>query len=100
MSTISDYVIKLLEDQLGDGVQKTQRKPSKKTVETRLRKGKKVFVIRCTASLPRMQVVEVCFKGKKLIVSKVPYLASPRARIQGQDELMTVEDGVEMFVGK
>ena len=91
MSSLSDFVVQRLEAQLGGG---TQPKP----FEIRLRKGSKVFVIRCTARCPRMQVVEVCFKRKKLIVSTVPFAASPRARMEGVDGLVTVDEGIAMLV--
>ena len=94
MSSLSDFVVQRLEAQLGGGTQKTQPKP----FEIRLRKGSKVFVIRCTARCPRMQVVEVCFKRKKLIVSTVPFAASPRARMEGVDGLVTVDEGIAMLV--
>ena len=45
-----------------------------------------------------MQVVEVCFKRKKLIVSTVPFAASPRARMEGVDGLVTVDEGIAMLV--
>ena len=95
MSFLKD-VVDCLQAQLGtDDWTKTVRSE----FEIRLSNGSRVIVAKCTIRAPRLQSVEVCCKGRKLTITRTPFVGSPRVRMSWVNSKgKTMEQGLAIML--